>query len=171
MLTHFGCVVSEIEEIKQDTSGFFQGPDRRLQSKRFEKKCRMLPPSFVSFASSIRLSDLLRFMLCCEDSLVLCDAEGRVVHVNKSWCNLTGYAISEIEGMTCSFLQGPRTDIDETRRVCGLTRAGEPAEMTVINYRKDLTEFNNHVIIVPIRGGFKTSAVTHYCALLTCMIQ
>jgi PAS domain S-box-containing protein len=126
----------------------------------------MVPASFMGFASNIRLSDLLRFMLCCEDAMVLTDGIGRVVHANKAWSDLTGFAISEIEGFTCGFLQGPRTNTDDLRRCDALLRAGGPAEMVVLNYRKDRTEFINHVMIVPIRGGFKTSAITHYCALL-----
>lgn len=170
VLTHFAVVVSSVEEIIQDVSGFFKGPDRRLQSKKIEKKCRMQPESFLSFASSIRLSDLFRFLLCCEDALVLTDAFGHIIHANRAWSNLTGYSISEIEGYSCSFLHGPRTNMVDVERCNDLVRSGEPAEMVVINYRKDRTEFINHVMIVPIRGGFKTSVITHYCALLIAVV-
>lgn len=170
VLTHFAVVVSAVEEVIQDTSGYFKGPDRRLQSKKFEKKCRMQPESFLSFASSIRLSDLFRFLLCCEDALILTDACGHVIHANRAWSNLTGFSISEIEGFTCSFLHGPRTNMNDVERCNELIRSGEPAEMVVINYRKDRTEFVNHVMIVPIRGGFKTSTITHYCALLVAVV-
>lgn len=169
VLTHFACVLSAIEEIAQDASAFFKGADRRLQSKRFEKKCRMQPESFLRFATCIRLSDLLRFVMCCEDAMVLTDATGRVVHVNRAWSSLTGYALSEIEGMPSSFLHGPNTNTEETLRCSRLSRAGQPSEMVVTNYRKDRSEFVNRVMMVPIHGGYRTTSVTHFCALLLCI--
>jgi PAS domain S-box-containing protein len=167
VLTHFGCILSGIEEIaQQDTFMFFHGPDRRMNAKRFDKKCRMVPEAFLRFATSIRLSDLLRFMLCCEDAMILTSTQGQVIHVNKAWSHLTGYALSEIEGLNCSFLQGDKTDAAAVEKCATLSRLGQPSEMVTINYRKDRTEFNVHVMMVPVRGGYNTSEITHFCGLL-----
>ena len=104
-------------------------------------------------------------MLCCEDALVLTDSLGRVCHANYAWASLTGYSVSEIEGFTCSFLQGPRTNAEDCFKCQQQLLAGQPAEMVVVNYRKDRSEFINHVMMVPLKAGYKTDAITHYCAL------
>jgi PAS domain S-box-containing protein len=126
---------------------------------------RLLRESFFSFASTVRLSDLLRFMLCCEDALMLCDADNCVVHANAAWSALTGFSISEIEGMPIGFLHGPSTDLEEVSRCEELTRSGLPAEMSGVSYHKDHSEFRHHVMMVPLRGGFSSFEITHYLSL------
>jgi PAS domain S-box-containing protein len=112
--------------------------------------------SFERSATAVRISDLLRLMLTCVDAMVLTDIEGKIVHCNRQWVELTGYSLSEVEGSTCSLLQGSMTDLIETRRSAALLRMHKSSSMSVVNYRKDGSMFVNQVTTVPIRGGFKS---------------
>jgi PAS domain S-box-containing protein len=96
-------------------------------------------------------------MLSCQDALVLTDSFGRILHVNTAWVELTGYALGEVEGSTCSRLQGSMTDMNEVYRVANLTKSGQVAQMKVVNYNKDGMMFSNYVTIVPIRGGYRNT--------------
>jgi PAS domain S-box-containing protein len=112
--------------------------------------------SFERSATAVRISDLLRLMLTCVDAMVLTDVQGKIVHCNRQWVELTGYALSEVEGSSCSLLQGSMTDLIETRRSAALLRQNKSSSMSVVNYRKDGSMFVNQVTTVPIRGGFKS---------------
>ena len=120
----------------------------------------------------MRISDLLRLMLTCVDAMVLTDSEGKIVHCNRQWVELTGYTLSEVEGSTCSMLQGSMTDQVETRRSAALLRLNKSSSMSVVNYRKDGSMFVNQVTTVPIRGGFKSNGKYIYpvraCMYCTC---
>ena len=134
--------------------------------------CSSLLQSFERSATAVRISDLLRLMLTCVDAMVLTDSEGKIVHCNRQWVELTGYTLSEVEGSTCSMLQGSMTDQVETRRSAALLRLNKSSSMSVVNYRKDGSMFVNQVTTVPIRGGFKSNGKYIYpvraCMYCTC---
>ena len=37
-------------------------------------------------------------MLSCNDAMVLTDKNGKIVHCNRQWVELTGYTLTDIEG-------------------------------------------------------------------------
>lgn len=97
-------------------------------------------------------------MLSSQDAMALTDEAGRLIHVNTAWVHLTGYEISEVEGLTCKFLQGPETDMAIVAASKSALAQNRAFEMTVTNYRKDGSAFLNQVTIVPIQGGFLESS-------------
>jgi hypothetical protein len=177
--------------------------------------------------------------------MILCDATGRIIHINKAWTQLTGYELQDVEGMTNKILHGDETEreyIEQYRHAfhphssrdssnASSERASSrgassitttlpsqsslsvppavsnplppaptptPApssssssmssvasqltsatnnnnnqspgittpsfQMIVTNYTKSKRAFLNHVIIVPIYGGYLQPGITHYCA-------
>lgn len=96
-------------------------------------------------------------MLTCVDAMVLTDKHGKIVHCNKQWVELTGYALSEVEGSDCRLLQGSMTDRVETRRFKEFQQLQKPSSMKVVNYRKDGSMFLNHITTLPIRGGCRNN--------------
>ena len=48
----------------------------------------------------------------------------------------------------------------EVARCSALTQQGLAAEMTVVNYRANQTAFYNHVMIVPVFGGFENGGAS-----------
>eukprot|EP00599_Poterioochromonas_sp_BG-1_P006423 CAMPEP_0173145878 /NCGR_PEP_ID=MMETSP1105-20130129/8154_1 /TAXON_ID=2985 /ORGANISM="Ochromonas sp., Strain BG-1" /LENGTH=532 /DNA_ID=CAMNT_0014059961 /DNA_START=423 /DNA_END=2021 /DNA_ORIENTATION=- len=143
--------------------------DRRNQSQRFEPKCVISEESFYNFGHTLRLSNLLRLMLSCNNAMILTNKDGRIVHVNTAWCQLTGYSLIDIEGKTCKFLQGPDTDHDLTKKMKDDLMYDRNTAITVYNYKKDGERFLNKIIAVPIHGGYLEPGISHYCALLVPM--
>ena len=94
--------------------------------------------SFKDISTTVRLSDLLRLMLCSSEAMVLYDTEDRIVHTNKAYTRMTGYTLSDVEGKNnYSTLQGPLTDVLAVQR-CAVTcrKQEQVSSVTVTNYRK-----------------------------------
>ena len=94
--------------------------------------------SFKDISTTVRLSDLLRLMLCSTEAMVLYDTHDRIIHTNKAYTRMTGYSLSDVEGKNnYTMLQGPLTDILAVQR-CAIMccKQEEVSSVTVINYRK-----------------------------------
>jgi PAS domain S-box-containing protein len=94
------------------------------------------------------------------DSVMVTDADHRIVHTNAAFTELTGYAQSEVAGHTPGFLQGPKTDQAVIDRLHRTLDAGEVFEGSTVNYRKDGSAFDIQWRVVPVRDGAGT--LTHY---------
>jgi PAS domain S-box-containing protein len=73
-----------------------------------------------------------------------------LIYANRKFLEVTGYDNDEIIGRNCRFLQGSATDrrvVDDLRQAIV---AGKRAEVRFINYRKDGSEFLNHLVVVPV---------------------
>lgn len=73
--------------------------------------------------------------------------------VNAAFCELTGYAESEIVGRNCRFLAGERTDEAVTERIRSGIRSAQPVLVDILNYRRDGSAFRNGVMITPLFDG------------------
>lgn len=73
-----------------------------------------------------------------------------IVHANGAFSELTGYALDEIVGRNCRFLQGPKTDPHSVDKLRSAIQNEDYAVVDLINYRKDGTEFWNAVHIGPV---------------------
>ncbi len=140
--------------------------DRRMNAKSVRTKLDLTPEKFLELATNIRISDLLRLIMICSEPMILTDHDGKILHVNKHWVDLCGYDITEIDGKTCSILQGPLTDKTQMEDTKVKMREGVATKMSVINYKKNGTTFYNNVIIAPVRGGYNNNDITHYCGYL-----
>ena len=86
------------------------------------------------------------------NSIIITDAQHRIVYTNPAFCNMTGYSAEELAGQNPKILQGPMTErsvIEKLRR--DLKKSGYFSGST-INYRKNgrpyLVEWN----ITEIKG-------------------
>ena len=78
------------------------------------------------------------------------DADNPIVFANMAFCHLTGYALEDVLGRNCRFLQGPETDSIAVARIFAAIAAQRPIEIDIRNYRKDGTAFWNRLLIAPI---------------------
>ncbi|MDO8105915.1 SpoIIE family protein phosphatase [Isoptericola sp. b441] len=78
------------------------------------------------------------------------DAGTPIIWANDAYTRVTGWRLEEVQGRNPSLLHGPGTDHSVARRLAEAVAAGEPATATVLNYRKDGTEFWNQVSISPV---------------------
>jgi len=76
-----------------------------------------------------------------------------VVFANKSFCRLTGYAMGEIIGRNCRFLQGPETDRAAVARIRQAVAAATSLEIDIRNHRKDGTPFWNRLLMAPVHDA------------------
>ena len=98
------------------------------------------------------------------DAVVLTDASKRVLYVNQSFTLMTGYRNEEILERGLKILQGPHTSVQELASLDHALSQESSWEGKLLNYRRDGTEFWNHISIIPIRDT--AGVLTHYLGLL-----
>ena len=87
----------------------------------------------------------------------------RIVFVNDAFERRTGYTRAEVIGKTPRMLQGPKTQVEELRRIGAALRRWEPVRGELINYTKDGEEFWVELDIVPIADA--SGWYTHWVAV------
>ncbi|WP_318345787.1 PAS domain S-box protein [Flagellimonas baculiformis] len=103
------------------------------------------------------------------DAVMITDAgplEGdgpKIVYVNRSFTQMTGYRPEEIIGQTPDILRGPKTDKDELERFYMTLTKGEPSEVIITNYRKNGTPYWINIAASPVKDI--NGEVSHYIAI------
>lgn len=69
---------------------------------------------------------------------------------NPAFCELTGYAESEIVGRNCRFLAGDATEPWLSERIGSAVHTRRPVLVDILNYRRDGTPFRNGVMVTPL---------------------
>ena len=93
------------------------------------------------------------------------DPEQPLVWVNPAFTSTTGYTPEEALGRNCRFLQGPGTDAAGRRRLREAVEQGISVSVTLLNYRKDGSEFWNQVDLSPVRDP--EGRIAHYVGIQT----
>lgn len=77
-------------------------------------------------------------------------ADNPIIAVNTPFCELTGYAVSEILGRNCKFLAGPATEPWLTDRIRDGVERHRPVLVEILNYKRDGRAFRNAVLVAPV---------------------
>lgn len=77
-------------------------------------------------------------------------ADNPIIATNRAFCELTGYADSEIIGRNCKFLAGPATEPWLTDRIRAGVREHRPVLVEILNYKRCGTPFRNAVLVAPV---------------------
>ncbi len=85
--------------------------------------------------------------------------EWRIAYVNETFLKTTGYERSDVIGHTSRFLEGPRTNVEESNRRRALLAQGIPSRHEVAYYRHDGSIFWVELNARPLRGP--DGSVTH----------
>lgn len=88
-----------------------------------------------------------RLPLCITDPKL---PDNPIVYVNAAFTELTGYALEEIVGQNCRFLQGPETTRDSINAVREILLDRRVDTVEILNYRKDGSAFLNALQLGPI---------------------
>lgn len=140
---------------------------RQPMYHQFQAECHLTAANFTNIVLTSRLSDLLRLMMISIESLMITHTDGRIIHVNDSWHNTCGYKLEEVEGITvANLLYCDMTDENEITKRNKLLDGKVLHETNAVMCNKDGSMFVNQLIWVPVVGGYKSDAVTHYCVLM-----
>ncbi|QEG02877.1 Autoinducer 2 sensor kinase/phosphatase LuxQ [Stieleria maiorica] len=83
-----------------------------------------------------------------------------IVYANQGFQQLTGFVPEDVRGRNCRFLQGPETDPADVQRIRDAIKNQESCRVTLLNYRRDNTQFYNELVITPIFDA--QDRLTHY---------
>lgn len=84
------------------------------------------------------------------DALVITNAQQKIKWVSTGFKGMTGYAPTYALGKSPSFLQGKNSSLDSRVKIRQALAAHHSVEALLINYRKDGSEYNCHIEIVPL---------------------
>ncbi len=114
---------------------------------------------------ALRMRD--RAIQAVEQGIIITDAskDHAIVYVSPGFTRLTGYAEAEALGRNCRFLQGRDTDPQATARIRQAVAARQPCAVELLNYRKDGSEFWNHLALSPVTDD--AGRVTHFVGVQT----
>jgi len=87
----------------------------------------------------------------------------RIVYVNETFIQTTGYTSAEVVGRSPRLLQGPGTDRAPLDALRAALTHHAPARVEVCNYRKDGTPFWSEMSVAPVADSH--GAVTHYVSV------
>lgn len=94
-----------------------------------------------------------RAMAATDVAMTISDArrpDTPLIWANPAFSRTTGYALEEVVGHNCRFLQGPDTDEEPVQRLRAAVAAGRSVTVTLLNYRKDGTTFWNELSLSPM---------------------
>ncbi|MEO0443230.1 MAG: response regulator, partial [Pseudomonadota bacterium] len=83
-----------------------------------------------------------------------------LIYVNDAFVEMTGYQKEDVVNKNCRFLQGENTDPDSIERVRSAIQRQDMLTEILLNYRKDGSQFYNHLSLTPIFDESHT--LTHY---------
>ncbi len=83
-----------------------------------------------------------------------------LIYANEGFQRMTGYAVSEVIGRNCRFLQGPETDAAAVAEIRTALADRRECVVEILNYRRDGTRFWNRLSISPVRSA--SGEVTHF---------
>jgi PAS domain S-box-containing protein len=96
------------------------------------------------------------------DAIVVTDKEERIIWASRGFERMTGYAPSFAKKKKPSFLQGRNTGVHTKQRIRQALERRRPVAGTLINYRKDGSEYLCRVDIIPLYNLKDT--FTHFIA-------
>jgi len=92
------------------------------------------------------------------------DPETPIVYANRGFEALTGYAMPDVYGKNCRFLQGEATDEETVDEIRHAIDAEESIRTEILNYRANGTPFWNELTIAPVMDP-ESREVTHYVGI------
>jgi PAS domain S-box-containing protein len=73
-----------------------------------------------------------------------------IVFANPAFLQMTGYAVEEVVGNNCRFLQGPETDPATVAEMRQAIRERRDVALEILNYRKNGSTFWNALFVSPV---------------------
>ena len=107
---------------------------------------------------------VLRALNAISQGVLIAGPDGLIISANEAFTRMTGYLPRDVQGRTCSLLQGPKTAPQTIARIREALKREQTFSGDLINYRKDGEWFWNSLIINPVHD--ETGALTHFIGIL-----
>ncbi|WP_158598019.1 EAL domain-containing protein [Noviherbaspirillum saxi] len=111
---------------------------------------------------TLRLRD--RAIQASVNAIVITGLDGQVEFANPAFERITGYAVAELIGRNCRFLQAGDTEQAGIAVLRNAIAQRQEVSALLRNYRKDGTLFWNEMHIAPVRDPY--GVVTHFVGVL-----
>jgi PAS domain S-box len=99
-----------------------------------------------------------------DNAVIITDAEGKAIWVNRGFEKLTGYTLEDIKGkIPGKLLQGPDTDPNTVARIREKLRKKEPFVEEILNYSRNGRPYWLRLYITPLTD--ELNRVTHFMAI------
>jgi PAS domain S-box-containing protein len=155
-LTHFAVVFSNIVEATT-TANFSSLESRDISCCASIGSYTICSEDFIALTATARLSDTLKFLMICKDALVITDINGRIVHINKSWQEVYGYSLCEVESLLLLDVVTRQKHNQET--ITSVFNASKTFQCTSNHCRKYGEDFPCTLILTPLQGTIKLSGI------------
>lgn len=97
------------------------------------------------------------------NGVVITDRSGTITWVNPAACVITGYSADELVGRHTRLLKSGRHDPAFYARLWETVLRGDPWSGTIVNRRKDGSEYQEEQTIAPVLD--ESGAITHFIAI------
>ncbi|MEW9799466.1 PAS domain-containing sensor histidine kinase [Alteromonas sp. CYL-A6] len=95
--------------------------------------------------------------------VTICDSEKRVMWVNRTFEDITGYTLDEVRGKRLGqVLQGEDTNPDTASQIREALNREAEVDVEILNYRKNGKAYWNHLLISPVK---RNGILTHFIAI------
>ncbi len=132
----------------------------RMVSQIQEKDLKALQDLKKKYKWNINITTLLKGVF---DAIVITDVEENICWTSKGFEQMTGYKASYARNKRPAFLQGTKTSKESKLKIREAINRRQAVSETVINYRKDGSEYSCRVAISPIYNSENT--LTHFIAM------
>jgi len=98
-----------------------------------------------------------RAIMSASDGIIITDPtqpDNPVIYANAATERITGFAVEEMLGCNCRFLQGTERDQEAIAELRRAVKEGRSCHVVVQNFRKDGSTFWNELTISPVRDDF-----------------
>ena len=128
-------------------------------------KLRLDREKMTTEAASKRIEESKIYKYSIENSVVgvtICDMtkpDCPAIYVNDAFTKITGYSKKYAIGKNCRYLQGPKTDPEEIKKIREAIKAQRPYSGKFINYRSDGSTFLNQLTLIPIKNEMGSKVI------------
>jgi len=142
-ITHIGVVLLESQEITNPSlcdDLIRRNPalqfDRRNQSIRYPYLHSVLPPhnpmDWINMTQDFTMSLMLRYMMRSQAPILLTTSEGKIVHVNSAFVQLTRFHSTEVESVSIMDMLGKKSKTIDVKKLESIFEKYDTTGMNLI---------------------------------------
>jgi len=129
--------------------------EKQLKQLNDELEDRVSERTAELEAQTRQLQQFLQAIEQSAEAFIITDRSGKVEYVNPAFETINGYSPEEVKGRTLALINSGKHDSEFFHAIWSALRSGQVWEGTIINRRKDGSEYPALMTIVPIQHDGK----------------